>query len=255
MKGTSSAEPTIFERRVADPRATVIFVHGALDRAESFARMARHLDEFDVVAYDRRGYQHSRDVAPVTLDNHVEDLLRVVNREERGRAVIAFGHSFGGVVTWGAALRDPTRINLVVNYEAPFPWLLRHDHPRPAPDDDPAREAELFFSRVVSAGAWSKLSAAQRDSRRRDGPALLVDLREIRRAAPPYDLAKLRTPSTYVHGDGAHSNYYRRLGETLHSLNPEITAEEITDSDHSAHLRRAPILSSLITEHWAVLCG
>ena len=52
----------VAERRVASPQASIIFVHGALDRGGSFARVVRRLVEFDVVVYDRRGYQGSRDL-------------------------------------------------------------------------------------------------------------------------------------------------------------------------------------------------
>src|SRR5665213_3502756 len=54
----------VAERRVANPEATLICIHGGLDRGGAFARLARRCERFDVVTYDRRGYQGSRRAAP-----------------------------------------------------------------------------------------------------------------------------------------------------------------------------------------------
>ena len=58
----------VAERRVESPLATVICIHGGLDRGGSFARLARRMELFDLVAYDRRGYQGSRDLGPLGLE-------------------------------------------------------------------------------------------------------------------------------------------------------------------------------------------
>jgi pimeloyl-ACP methyl ester carboxylesterase len=63
------------------PEATLICVHGGLDRGGSFARLARRINAFDVVTYDRRGYQGSRDLQPLSFELHVEDLLALARRE------------------------------------------------------------------------------------------------------------------------------------------------------------------------------
>ncbi|HEY5010734.1 MAG TPA: hypothetical protein VIH73_06215, partial [Acidimicrobiales bacterium] len=55
----------VAERRVEHPEATVICIHGGLDRGGSFARLARRIDRFDLVTYDRRGYQASRELQPL----------------------------------------------------------------------------------------------------------------------------------------------------------------------------------------------
>jgi pimeloyl-ACP methyl ester carboxylesterase len=242
----------VAERRVQSPRATVICVHGALDRAGSFSRLARRLDNFDVVAYDRRGYQGSRDLRPIDLDDHVDDLRALMSREPLGRPLILFGHSFGGVVTFRTAIEDPSRINLVINYESPAPWVLpRRNTPLPLTDDSPA-EVERFFRRVVSDAAWDHLSEAQRESRRHDGPALLSDLTTVRSEQPPFDLADLRVPATYAYGtgDGDAASYFRALAAAMHALNPLVTGAEIPGARHSAHLDHPRLLAALIEERW-----
>lgn len=243
------------ERRVKNPTASIICVHGALDRGRSFARLVRRLDTFDVVAYDRRGYQGSRDLQPLGLDYHVEDLCALVAREAEHLPVILFGHSFGGVVTFSAALRDESQVQLVVNYESPFPWILRRAHSRPPLTDDTRAEAERFFKRVVSAKAWDRLSEQQRESLRLDGPALVSDLATIQRDVAPYDLAQLRVPTTYAYGGGTIADYYRPLGVKLAKVNPFISTLEIERAGHAAHLQIPDQLAALLRQKWELVCA
>jgi pimeloyl-ACP methyl ester carboxylesterase len=244
----------VAEHRVATSEAALICVHGALDRAGSFARLSRRITRFDVIAYDRRGYQGSRDVGPVDLEHHVADLRALVEREARHQPVILFGHSFGGVVTFAMAIDAPESIRIVVNYESPLPWVVRRSSVHAILSDDPAMEAERFFRRIVSDRAWERLGEAQRESRRLDGATLLNDLRTVRSEKSPFDLSTLKVPSTYVHGDGNGSDYYRALSTALVELNPLITAVELENASHDAHLRVPGQLAALIEERWDESC-
>ncbi len=101
----------------------VVLVHGSLDRSSSFARVLRRLDDLHTVVYDRRGYHGSRRALPLntTLAGHVDDLLEVIG----GRPAVVVGHSYGGDVALGAALRGGNggSIRSVGVYEPPMPWL------------------------------------------------------------------------------------------------------------------------------------
>ena len=222
------------ERRVANPLATVICIHGGLDRGGSFARLARRTEAFDVVAYDRRGYQGSRGLQPLSLEHHVDDLLAIARREGERGPVVYFGHSFGGVVSFAAAIQEPSSTQLVVNYESPLPWILPRELSRPQLGDDPEYEAEIFFRRMVSNAAWERLSEHERQSRRMDGPALFSDLALLRSGAVPFDMAGLKTPALYAHGDWVVADYYRRLCELLPTINQLIRTREIQNARHGA---------------------
>jgi pimeloyl-ACP methyl ester carboxylesterase len=216
------------------------------------------MTHLNVVTYDRRGYQGSRALEPLGLDHHVNDLLEVARWAARDVPVAVFGHSFGGVVALGAAVADPSRFCLVDVYEAPLPWILARQGERPRLGDDPRREAELFFRRVVSDAVWERLSEAERESRRLDGPALVDDLTALRHG-PPFtplvDVAALRTPTHYLHGDQRLATYYRALGATLQRLNPVITTDELTGAGHGAHLSAPDQLARLLTRHEEVTCA
>jgi pimeloyl-ACP methyl ester carboxylesterase len=97
--------------------------------------------------------------------------------------------------------------------------------------------------------AWERLSEPQQDSRRRDGVALLNDLKTVRQAEAPFDLADLRVPMTYAYGDEA--EYYRALASALERVSPLISTRELKLAGHAAHLKNAEQLAALIDERWA----
>jgi pimeloyl-ACP methyl ester carboxylesterase len=245
----------VAERRVKNPEATLISIHGGLDRGGSFARLARRTDRFDFIAYDRRGYQGSRDVGPLGLERHVSDLIALARREDEGRAIILFGHSYGGIVAYGAAITDPALARLVITYEVPLPWILRRNGTGQPMGDDPQLEAEKFFRRIVSDSAWERLSALERDSRRRDGPALMSDLASLRTATPPFDIALLNVPAVYVYGDILAPDFYRSLSAELTRINPMIRSRQVVNAAHGAHLSIPDQLATLIGELWDDVCA
>jgi pimeloyl-ACP methyl ester carboxylesterase len=245
----------VAERRVERPEATLICIHGGLDRGGSFARLARRTDRFDLVTYDRRGYQGSRDLQPLGLANHVSDLVALADHEEDGRAIILFGHSFGGVVAFAAAIQNPAISQLVITHEAPLPWILQRNGTGTPLGDDPELEAEKFFRRVVSDGAWERLSELQRESRRRDGPALFDDLASLRARVPLFDFAQLETPAVYVYGDVLAPEFYKALADELASINPIIRSRQVTNAAHGAHLSVPDQLAKLISELWDDGCA
>jgi len=244
----------VAERRVENPLASVICVHGGLDRGGSFARLARRLEQFDLIAYDRRGYQGSRSLGPLGLDNDIDDLLTLARREAGHGPVIYFGHSFGGVVALGAALREPASVRQVIAFEAPLPWIRHRESTRSQLSDNPEHEAEVFFRRMVSNKAWDRLSPSEQQSRRLDGPALYNDLSLLRTGATPYDLSQLEVPALYAYGDAYHLEYYRALSDDLHRMSPLIETRELSGVGHGAHLSHPDLLAALILSAWRERC-
>lgn len=242
----------------ADGLPLVVLVHGSLDRAASFTRVQRRLDDLHTVAYDRRGYQGSRSaVPPVTdLDGHIEDLLAVID----GRTSVVVGHSYGGDVAVGAALRGgaDSGIVSVVAYEPPMPWLGfwarsttsaaamrsggRHG---PATGLGAPDEAERFFRRMVGDGAWDRLSESAKDERRADGPALQAELAAIRVSEQPFDVARLTIPATFGRGEQSsarHRDTVAWLAE--HVVGAELV--EIAGASHGAHLTHPDAFAALV---------
>jgi pimeloyl-ACP methyl ester carboxylesterase len=236
----------IMARQAAEPGApAVVLVHGSLDRAESFRRVMRRLRELTIVAYDRRGYQGSREAGVVGLSGHIRDLLAIGRQVRDGGAasVAAVGHSVGGVVVIGAALTDPGSFDSLGAFEPPMPWLgFRRtppggDRPRggAALAEDPAEEVERFFSRMVSRSAWARLSQAGKASRRADGPALLADILTLR-GVRPFDVTDLAVPALFGVGGPTSATHHRQGVAWLGAHVPGAAVFEIEGAQHGAHL-------------------
>jgi pimeloyl-ACP methyl ester carboxylesterase len=197
------------------------------------------------VAYDRRGYQGSREAGVVGLGGHIHDLLSVVAgvRSQGASRVAVVGHSLGGDVVVGAALAEPRAIDSIGAFEPPMPWLgFRRDETgnestsgwRPLAED-PGEEAERFFSRMVSASAWERLTDEGRASRRADGPALMADLTGMRGEAP-FDVMALSVPAVFGMGGTASRPHHRQGVTWLGTHVPGAMPYEIEGAQHGAHL-------------------
>jgi pimeloyl-ACP methyl ester carboxylesterase len=98
----------------------VVLVHGVFDSCQSFEAVIEHLvPDHTVLTYDRRGWARSADATPATsLDDHADDLLSVLG--ERRATVV--GHSYGGTVSFLAAVRAPERIAALGLFEPSMQW-------------------------------------------------------------------------------------------------------------------------------------
>ena len=230
--------------------ATVVFVHGSLDRGESFRRVTRRLPELTTLAYDRRGYQASRGAGVTDLGGHIVDLL-AIGEELRATApavgagpLVAVGHSFGGDVAVGAALASPRAFDAIGAFEPPMPWLgFRRRQPNgsqsqgwPPMSEDPAVEVEHFFSRMVSPRAWDRLTDEGRADRVADGPALMGDLRSFRSTEPVFEVTALTTPAVFGRGGEGSAPHHRRSVEWLGENVPGASVFRIEGAHHGAHL-------------------
>jgi pimeloyl-ACP methyl ester carboxylesterase len=236
----------IIERTGAAPGASaVVLTHGSLDRGESFRRVMRRLPELTVVAYDRRGYQGSREAGVVGLDGHIADLVAILGevRARGASSVAAIGHSVGGDVAIGAAVADPVACDSLGAFEPPMPWLgFRRTQPgggRPRGwtplAEDPAEEVERFFSRMVSPSAWRRLSEAGKAGRRADGLALVADLLSLR-GDPPFDVLRLAVPALFGVSGPTSATHHRESVAWLGSHVPGGAVFEIEHAQHGAHL-------------------
>ncbi len=214
----------------------VVLVHGTLDRANSFRRVIRRLEELRVVTYDRRGYQDSRGSGPaVGLEGHIEDLLGVL--EQVGGPAVVVGHSLGGVVAIGAALAEPGRIASVGAFEPPMHWVPVEGRERGRMGgafQDPDAAVEAFFRGRVGDAAWERLEPAARADRLADGPALVAELASLNGDAP-FDVTELAVPVVFG-GGGASDAFHKENVAWLADHVPGAERIEIPGAGHGAHL-------------------
>ncbi|WP_431728297.1 alpha/beta fold hydrolase [Verrucosispora sp. TAA-831] len=127
MSGERGPETPQLRVKVGGPddatEGSVLYVHGTLDSSASFSRGSRrYLPQWRSLAYDRRGWGHSRQPGHATcgLGRHVADLQDILARHQPD---IVVGHSYGGLVALNALGQSPALAGALVVYEPPIRWL------------------------------------------------------------------------------------------------------------------------------------
>jgi pimeloyl-ACP methyl ester carboxylesterase len=224
----------------------VVLVHGSLDRAASFNRVARRLGEWAVVTYDRRGYQSSRPAGVATaLGDHVDDLLAVAAVYGALGPLSAVGHSVGGSVVLAAAVAAPERFCSVGAYEPSLPWLASSGYREVPVIEEADAEVERFYRRVVGDAAWERLGEPARRDRLADGPALVADLAAVR-SGVPFDVARLGVPAVIGTGGPASFPHHIETAQRLGVEVPAVRRATITEAGHGAHLSHPDAFAAFV---------
>ncbi len=235
------------EYRADNERAvTLALVHGSMDRSTSYFRLRSCLSEFDVIAYDRRGYHRSLGARPPTGDlfRHARDLISLL----RGRSAVVFGHSFGADVALAAASLRPDTVAAVMAYEPPMPWApwwpKRSAGSSALASRSPGEAAENFMRSVLGDARWDRLSERTRSQRRAEGAALVAEMTSIR-GAQPIDPASVSVPTVVARGTESHSRH-RTSAEVMARLVPGAELVEIEGAGHDAHRTHPDAVAAIL---------
>lgn len=220
-----------------DHATTVVYVHGAMDRAASFIRAVRRRPLLDVIRYDRRGYGRSVGIGfCASIDEQVDDLLTVLD----GRAAVVVGHSLGGVIALAAATRSPELVRAVAAFEAPL-WTsdesstdAERDRADAEARADPEQAAERFMRRMIGDDAWWALPESTRATRRAEGPALVSDLEAVRSTGTSLLAAPVTVPVVAGYGT-ASSQRHQASARLLAEQTPGSVLVAIDGAGHDAH--------------------
>ena len=96
----------------ADETVRVVCLHGIESHGLRFVGVAARVPGIRVVAPDLRGHGRSPKAGPWTVEQHLEDLLPLLN-SQLGRVVL-LGHSYGGMLAWRLAGVAPDRTSALV---------------------------------------------------------------------------------------------------------------------------------------------
>ena len=209
-------------RTAASDAPVVVLVHGVFDSCASFEGVIEHLSpDHTVLTYDRRGWARSADATPASsLDDHADDLLSVVG----DRRATVVGHSYGGTVSYLAAVRAPTRIVALGLFEPSMQWQPWW------PSMDVIAAESVYEQEHFRAGLEGKPRRTP-EEREREQALLAHELTLIAQA--PCSPDQLTVPRLV--GRGTLSASWR-FGTTDH-LRDELDCEliEIEDAGHTAH--------------------
>lgn len=102
----------------------VILIHGANGSARDMASLAERLaQKYRVIAFDRPGLGYSSDLGIAGDSPLVQaEYLRAAAAQLGVRDPIVVGHSYGGAVAMGWALREPRTKGVVILSGAVLPW-------------------------------------------------------------------------------------------------------------------------------------
>jgi pimeloyl-ACP methyl ester carboxylesterase len=226
----------------------LVLVHGAASDHTTFRVVEPMLAlRYRVHAIDRRGRGASGDGAGYGIEREFDDLAAVVDTitTETGRGIDVVGHSFGGRVGLGAALRTPNLRRLVVYEGAPAP----PGTPYQAPDllvrlrslADAGRNEELlttFLAEVI--GMTEADLAAYRanpvwPARVSSAPTIVREIEaEVSPAAALDALGGVRVPVLQVLG-GASQPAFRVATEALQARLADGRVAVIDGAKHGAH--------------------
>jgi pimeloyl-ACP methyl ester carboxylesterase len=247
----------------ANPR--LVFIHGAMDRSTSFARLRRCFPEYTTVAYDRRGYANSLNVpAATSFVEHVNDLeaiLEQLSAEPSGgtNPAVIVGHSYGGVVALAIAAKRPDLVRALMVFEAPMPWLdwwpgnAGGSTIAAGLAGGPEAAAESFMRRIVGDEIWERLGDKTRAERRAEGSALLQDLGGLRKDGSPYDVNQITCPVVVGHGEKSQPHQQQssqQMYTDLVAAHPSVASQfllsVVPGATHGAHSSAAPQFAELV---------
>jgi pimeloyl-ACP methyl ester carboxylesterase len=225
----------------------IAVIHGSLDRSSGMLRLARHLDtECRVLRYDRRGYGRSQPhPGPFGLEQQVEDLTRLL----RGRQVLLFGHSYGGNVALAFAQQNLSQVVAVSVFETPLSWYdwwpgTTAGSNALATRGEPGDAAEAFMRRLIGDQRWEELPARTREERRREGPAMVGELADLRQR-PAWDPQQLRLPVLAMFGERG-AAHHRTGMEFLAGEVPDGRVQMLAGAGHGAPVSHAEALAGQV---------
>ncbi|MFZ9016959.1 MAG: alpha/beta fold hydrolase [Ilumatobacteraceae bacterium] len=216
----------------------IALIHGSLDRSAGMLKLSRRLDEeFRVTRYDRRGYGRSVDRSgPYGMSEQVADLLAVLSAASpEPRRWLLVGHSYGGNVALTLADRRPDLVAGVVVYESPMSWASWWPHDTAGADAvawraDPEEAAERFMRRLVGDDRWDRLPPAPRAARRREGPAMVGELLDLRERAP-WVPERIVAPVLAMFGTSGREHHRKAVAE----LGRTLPDAEVAGVDGARH--------------------
>jgi pimeloyl-ACP methyl ester carboxylesterase len=227
----------------------LVMVHGAGSGRWTFDLVRPHLeDRFEVWALDRRGRGDSADADSYSIEQEFDDVATVLR--EAGEGALLFGHSYGGLVSAGAAARSV--VPRLAVYEGPMggvladdAWITRFEaHLQDGQPDLAVRE----FMADVGGYADAEIDAMQGtpfwEARKAAAPTVPRELRaEGAFGLDSLRLPKLDTPTLLLVGSESPS-WARRSTRAYAEAIPGSRLHTLGGQGHGASMSAPELLAS-----------
>jgi pimeloyl-ACP methyl ester carboxylesterase len=240
----------------------LVLVHGSW--SESFTwglAMPGLAGALRVIAYDRFGHGQSppAPAGPLARRRHEDDLAALIESVAGGRAHVA-GHSYGGAIALGLAIRRPELFRSLSVHEPPLVGIAARDPivERAAKEletvgeivehGDPEAGARHFVENIaLGPGAWPLLPSEIHQAMARNAAAFAAELRDPAWAQADLEtLARLDLPVMLTQGD-ASLPWFAPIVETLAGAAPQAELVTIAGAGHVPHQTHAGEYAALLS--------
>jgi len=242
-RSTPSDGPFTLDTQIADLVSVIAALRGLDTPAAPALDHRGHRSSG--VAPDRGGHRSSSGVPAAQPPPRCIETTRATD------GVVLFGHSFGGNVALGVADRHPELVRAVVIYESPLSWMdwWPSDSAGGAAarvgGDDAGAAAEAFMRRLIGDRRWDRLPNSTRAARRAEGPAMLGELADLRRAAP-WRPERIGVPVLTMFGEHGRP-HHRRAMEWVAGVVPDGRSQMVPGAHHFGPSTHAGVVAELIT--------
>lgn len=224
----------------------LLLIHGSLCDYRYWRWQVPALaDSLQVVAPSLRGYWPAAlnaEDPSFGIDQHVADMLALLDHLSPDRAVHVLGHSRGAQIAAEIAIQAPGRVASLVLAD---PGFRLDDEPEtPALHADPLhaiRAGQLetglasFVNAVNGQDIWKNMVGWFKTMVKDNAYTLLSQAREMNLAVNVHALTRLDRPALLVHGANSPARYLSRI-ERLQSIMPNVQRCSIGMASHGMNL-------------------
>jgi len=240
VRVTSSDGTEIAITVVGEGRPLVVS-HGSLESAPFWLTLAHLLSpELATYSVDRRGHGASGDNPEFSIEREQQDIAAVL--DVAGPGAILLGHSYGGIVALGLALRRPP--TALILYEPPLPLDGLIGGGAIESYETAVAEGDLDLALTIGLREFVKMQDAAIDGMRHDAiwptlasmtPTWAREVRAIDRFGADLDrFAALEVPALLILGELSPS-WLPENSRRLQHVMPNASLVEIPGSAHVAH--------------------
>lgn len=234
----------------------VVALHGVTGHARRFATLAAALPQIRLLAVDLRGHGHSPWVPPWHIEQHVADVLAVLDAHGLAEATV-LGHSFGGAIAVHLARTAPERVTQLILFDPAIGQDPQEMLEAAEEDRQDVSFPDLAAARTDRAQRWDGLDPALVEAELADHlmaggdrlryrysqSSVIAAWSEMARpaVAPPAGTRTLILPAAKA--DMVHPAW---LAACRAELGEALTVVEV-DAGHLLYLERTPEVAGLIS--------